>query len=279
MFTRAPASTRHTSAMSRRHVLVACAVLGLTVLVLAACGGDSSPKTISAPGPWELVALGGSMATGYGVEPKEAYTRVYAALLAEEQGVTVRVLDHSTNAPRPLAAWIEVLANDASLRSDLAKAEIVTIFDGTHNLGVAFEGCRGDWPELKPCFEAATAPIPADADRLLAEIRKLVPGQAIILWGYDGGAVPAAWWDAWSGEPYWPEMKRILFDSWRPGLRAAADAHGAIVIGFKAAISRPNGAPTPEQRRFMQFDGLHFTAEGHRFLAELHLAQDGLGKQ
>jgi hypothetical protein len=48
----------------------------MTVLVLAACGGDSSPKTISAPGPWDLVALGGSMATGYGVEPKEAYTRV-----------------------------------------------------------------------------------------------------------------------------------------------------------------------------------------------------------
>jgi hypothetical protein len=189
------------------------------------------------------------------------------------------VLDHSSNDPRPLAVWIEVLANDASLRSDLAKAEIVTIFDGSHNLGVAFEGCKGFWPELKACFEAATAPIPADADRLLAAIRKLVPEQAIILWGYDGGAVPPLWWDAWSDEPYWPEMKRILFDSWRPGLRAAADAHRATVIGFKAAISRPNGEPTPEQRGFMQADGLHFTAEGHRFLAELHLAQDGLGKQ
>ena len=219
------------------------------------------------------------MATGYGVEPKEAYTRVYAALLAEEQGVRVRVLDHSSNSPRPLAVWIEVLANDASLRSDLAKAEIVTIFDGTHNLGVAFEECYGDWPERKACYEAATASIPADADRLLAAIRKLVPEQAIILWGYDGGAIPPAWWDYWSQEPYWPVMKRILFDNWRPGLRAAADAHGATVIGFKAAIARPNGEPTPEQRGFMQADGLHFTAEGHRFLAELHLAQDGLGMQ
>ena len=258
---------------------VAIAALTMTVLLLVACGGDSSPKTISAPGPWDLVALGGSMATGYGVEPKEAYTRVYAALLAEEQGVRVSVLDHSSNAPRPLAVWIDVLANDASLRSDLAKAEIVTIFDGTHNLGVAFEECFGDWPERKACYEAATASIPADADRLLAAIRKLVPEQAIILWGYDGGAVPAAWWDAWSDEPYWPEMKRILFDSWRPGLKAAADAHGATVIGFKAAVARPNGEPTPEQRKLMQADGLHFTAEGHRFLAELHLAQDGLGKQ
>lgn len=280
MFTRASASTRPTSAMSRRQAVVACTMVGLTVFVLAACGGgDTSRKTISAPGPWDLVALGGSMATGYGVEPQEAYTRVYAALLAEEQGVRVTVLDHSSNDPRPLAVWIEVLADDASLRSDLAKAEIVTIFDGTHNLGVAFEECYGDWPERKACYQAATASIPADADRLLAAIRKLVPEQAIILWGYDGGAVPAAWWDTWSDEPSWPEMKRILFDSWRPGLRAAADAHGATVIGFKAAIARPNGEPTPEQRRFMQADGVHFTAEGHRFLAELHLAQDGLGKQ
>jgi lysophospholipase L1-like esterase len=263
-----------------RAVVVACVVLALMTLVLVACGGGSSKQTsITAPGPWDLVALGGSMATGYGVEPKEAYTRVYAALLAEEQGVRVRVLDHSSNDPRPLAVWIEVLANDASLRSDLAKAEIVTIFDGTHNLGVAFEECGFHSPEAKACFEAATAPIPADADRLLAALRKLVPEQAIILWGYDGGAVPPAWWDSWSQEPYWPEMKRILFDNWRPGLRAAADAHGATVIGFKAAFSRPDGEPTPEVRGFMQADGLHFTAEGHRFLAELHLAQDGLGDQ
>jgi hypothetical protein len=262
-----------------RGVVVACVLLALMTLVLAACGGDSSPKTISAPGPWDLVALGGSMATGYGVEPKEAYTRVYAALLAEEQGVRVRVLDHSSNDPRPLPVWIEVLANDASLRSDLAKAEIVTIFDGSHNIAVALlEECYGDWPERKACYEAATASIPADADRLLAAIRKLVPEQAIILWGYDG-AIPPAWWDYWSQEPYWPEMKRILFDNWRPGLRAAADAHGATVIGFRAATSRPNGEPTPQTRQFMQADGAHFTAEGHRFLAELHLAQDGLGNQ
>jgi hypothetical protein len=258
---------------------VALAALTMTVLLLAACGGDSSPKTISAPGPWDLVALGGSMATGYGVEPKEAYTRVYAALLAEEQGVRVRVLDHSSNDPRPLAVWIDLLTSDASLRSDLAKAEIVTIFDGTHNLGVAFEECYGDWPARKACYEAATAPIPADAERLLAAIRGLVPEQAIILWGYDGGAIPPAWWDAYSGEPYWPEMKRILFDSWRSGLRAAAEEHGATVIGFKAAFSRADGEPTPEVRGFMQADGLHFTAEGHRSVAELHLAQDGLGKQ
>jgi hypothetical protein len=70
-----------------------------------------------------------------------------------------------------------------------------------------------------------------------------------------------------------------LDNNWRPGLRAAAEANRATVIGFKAAISRPNGEPTPEQRGFMQADGLHFTAEGHRFLAELHLAQDGLGNQ
>lgn len=255
-------------------------VLVVAAFVLTACGGGSPKQTsITAPGPWHLVALGGSMATGYGVEPKEAYTRVYAALLAEEQGVRVRVLDHSTNATRTLANWIEVLASDESLRSDLAKAEIVTIFDGSHNLGVAFECGYGDWSELKPCFEAATAPIPADADRLLAAIRKLVPEQAIILWGWDGGAVPSAIWDFYSDEPYWPQMKRVLFDSWRPGLRAAADANGTTVIGFKAALSRPNGEPTPEQRGFMQADGLHFTAEGHRFLAELHLAQDGLGER
>ena len=67
----------HTQEPLRNALLLAAAVAaGVTALVLAACGGDSSPKTVSAPGPWDLVALGGSMATGYGVDPKEAYTRV-----------------------------------------------------------------------------------------------------------------------------------------------------------------------------------------------------------
>jgi len=61
---------------------VALAALTMSVLLLVACGGgDSSQETISAPGPWDLVALGGSMPGGYGVQPKKAYPWVYAALL------------------------------------------------------------------------------------------------------------------------------------------------------------------------------------------------------
>lgn len=257
----------------------------VTVLVLAACGGvqgtpsanPSSPHVSEEPEAWDLVAIGDSMVAGYGVLPDDVYTRVYARLLGEELGLTVNVLEHvDARDPGRIADWIEVLTSDESLRSDLARAEIVTVFLGFHDIGMAvFEECSGAWPDpLEACFREATAPMPDDFDELFAQIRDLVPDGIPILMGYDGGLPPLPQYET---QPYWQEMRRILVDDWRPGLYAAAEAHDVTVIGWYEALNGPAGeALHPE---FLTADQGHFNPAGHRFLAELHLAQDGLGNE
>ena len=79
------------------------------------------------------------------------------------------------------------------------------------------------------------------------------------------------------GKPYWPELKRILIDEWRPGLQAATKAHDATIIPFYDAMHGGGGEPLHGE--LMQTDGIHLNADGHRFLAELHAANDGLGER
>jgi hypothetical protein len=78
----------------------------------------------------------------------------------------------------PLVWWNWRVAEDPAMRADLAAARIVVLWAmGSHDIGPAIlGGCSGDWPDpLKTCFEAATAKIPAETDRLFAAIAGLVP--------------------------------------------------------------------------------------------------------
>ena len=258
-------------------------VVAVGTAAIAGCGGAggaekgaaTSARTV-AKANWDLVAIGDSTAAGYGVRPEEAYTRVYARLVADELGVAVTVHDHATWAQRTLGDWYDVVGADESLRSDLGGAEIVTVFVGAHNFaGAVFGGCTGAWPKpLAACFRASTSSMPRDFDRLLGAIRMIVPERATILVGYDGGLPPKVY-ALWSSTPYWPDMLRILVDGWRPGLLAAAKAHDARIIPFKDAMYGDHDENLHPE--FVQSDQIHLNREGHRFLAELHAEHDGLG--
>ena len=269
------------SALAR--AALAAAVVAVGALSVASCGGEDAAEqaarttTTVAKAKWDLVAIGDSTPGAYGILPDEAYTRVYASMLADELGITVTVRDHATWEERTLADWYDVVGTDESLRHDLARAEIITLFVGGHDIaGAVMGGCTGSWPKpLEECFRASTASMPRDFDRLLGAIRDVVPERAKILIGYDGGLPPAVT-EVWSAKPYWPEMRQILVDGWRPGLQAAAKTHDATIIPFNDATSDDNGENLHPE--FIQGDGIHFNVDGHRFLAELHAANDGLGQ-
>lgn len=259
----------------KRSFVVAMAAI---TLAMAACGRPTTaPPGGLTTATWDLVALGDSMATGYGVGLDEVYTQQYAALLEDELDITVTVRSHATNELTTVAEWVEVVATDESLRTDLREAEIVTLWLGFHDIGEAvFGGCTGDWPDpLKACFEEATASMPSDFDELLASIKDLVPEEATVLMADIG--IPPAVLDQWSGKPFWPQMKHLLFDRMRDSVHVAAGANGVTVVHSYEALVGPNGeVPYPQ---FLQSDRIHLNAEGHRFVAELHAAQDGLGNE
>lgn len=275
------AAPRAWSAVVGTGLVVVLVAVGASAI--AACGGDgaaeeavTAPATTVATAKWDLVAIGDSTPGGYGVLPDEVYTRVYARMLADELGVGVTVRDHATWAQRTLADWYGLVRSDDSLKHDLAGAEVVTLFVGPHDfVDALMGGCTGAWPDpLEACFRAATASIPRDFDRLLGAIRGVVPERATILVGYDGG-LPLAFYEDWSSRPYWPAMKRIFVDEWRPGLQAAAKAHNATIIPLNDATHGKDGKPL--QPELSQSDKVHFNREGHQFLAELHAANDGIG--
>jgi lysophospholipase L1-like esterase len=234
---------------------------------------------------WHLVALGDSNVAGWGINkevpfsPEDAYPGVYAALLAEEQGVEVVLHSYYPsqlgNEVRTVAEWADVLAIDESMRRDLARADIVTILIGYHDIIpiMMFGQCGQEWPELRACLEDATGPMPAAFDRLYADLRSLVSPAAIILVNDYG--IPGPLYERWSTAAFWPELRQAMFEGWRDALEAAAVEHGFRVVHTYAAMNATGGAPLRDWNTITS-DGWHFNAVGHRLIAELVLAEDGI---
>ena len=278
----------------RRPPRVVMATLSLVALVvLTSCAGDAtkaheptSPLAASTQAvTWDLVALGDSNVAGWAVRsdepytPEEAFPGVYADLLGKVQGVTVVLHSYfpsqDDNEIRTVAEWNDVLATDRQMRADLAAAEVVIVWIGYHNVipVLMFGECGLSWPDpLKGCLRAATRTMPQDYDRLFGTIEQLVPSGTPMLVGDYG--IPAPLFDQWSWEPFWPQLKRAMFEEWRDALEAAAEAHGATVVHTYAALNGPTGDEAPG--RDLTSDGWHFNSEGHRFIAETFLAEDGI---
>lgn len=234
---------------------------------------------------WNLVALGDSNVSGWGVgsnglfSPQAAFPGVYAGLLGAEQGATVVLHsyypDQLGNEWRTIAEWTDVLRADASMRADLEGAEIVVLLIGYHNL-LPFElggACPSDWPELRDCLVEMTASMPADFDALYREIASLVPDGATVLVNDYG--IPGRVYNRWSSEPFWPEFRKAYFEDWRDALEAAAVKHGFTVVRTYAAMNDRDGKPVWDSSLVMS-NGWDFNANGHRIIAEIILAEDGL---
>ena len=258
----------------------------------AASAASSSPSPVAAnewafvrsscPGasgqPLLLVALGTSETAGYRIGPDEAYPAQYADILCKELGVPVELHSYFPSPFAdgwfPLAWWNERVATDPAMRADLAAARIVVLWAmGSHDIGPAIlGGCSGDWPDpLKTCFEAATAKIPAETDRLFTAIAGLVPTGAKVLAAAPYGLPLVI--ERWGAEPYWKEMKPI-FDGVtdRPLVRK----HGFTLVDLEVAFNGPTLDAMPAAGLF-QSDGIHPTAAGALAVAKVFAEADGLG--
>jgi hypothetical protein len=186
--------------------------------------------------------------------------------------------DQLGNEVRTVAEWNEALASDEQMQADLRGAEVVIVWLGYHNIvpALLFGECGGiGWPDpMRACLQEATETMPTDFDQLLGTIGGLVPEGAVVMIGNQG--VAALQVEHWGPQPFWPELKAVAFDGWWQGIETAAAAHGAIVVHSAEALNGPDGNQVlhPE---FVLADQLHLNAAGHRFLAELFLAADGLG--
>jgi len=233
--------------------------------------------------PLLLVALGTSETAGWRIRtdepysPQEAYPAQYADILCKELGVPVELHSYYPSPFAygwfPLAWWNERVATDPAMRADLAAARIVALwFMGTHDISPAIAGgCSGDWPDpLKTCFEAATAKIPIETDRLFTAISELVPTGAKVLAAAPYGLPLVI--ERWGAEPYWKELKPIFERATRP----LVGKHGFTLVDLEVAFNGPTLDAMPAAGLF-QSDGIHPTTAGALAVAKVFAEADGIG--
>ncbi|MGD2177990.1 MAG: SGNH/GDSL hydrolase family protein [Anaerolineae bacterium] len=223
---------------------------------------------------WDLVALGDSTPTGYGVGGEASYVQVYAGYIEDDLGVDVAVHNWATNEIRRVADWVEAVRTNAELRDDIRDAEVITMWLGWHDviprilmgrLSSCYEGREGVDVD---CLEEATSPMEDGFDHLLSEIVSLAsPDETLILIADTG--IPARFVETWKQDGTFDVTKEHAYEVWRNYIVQAASRHGVHVVRTYEVINGRSGdQPLPPE--YWQPDRLHFSEQGHRLIADLH---------
>jgi lysophospholipase L1-like esterase len=195
--------------------------LALVLVILVACAPEtlvsSSPPAAvpsassfgSGGSTWHLVAVGDSISAGKNCPGCTTFVDLYTAALTRRAGVTVSRTNWSVPGLSS-GRLLDMVLNDAALRSDLARADVVTVTIGTNDLpwnpgpdecGATPRARTVDWTSITPaCLQDTATRYATDLDHVLAEIERLRAGA--------------------------PTMLRVtgLYDDWigRPGVTAGA---------------------------------------------------------
>lgn len=221
---------------------------------------------------WDLVALGDSTPTGYGVDADGSYVQVYAGYIEEDLEVEVAVHNWATNTTRTVADWVGVVRSKEELREDLRNAEVITIWLGWHDVipNIIRGGrCYKSAADVDmDCLGEVTQPMQEGFDKLLSEIVSLAsPDETLILIADVG--IPSFFVAMWKEGGTLDVLKRNAYEVWREYLIQAAHKHGIHIVSTYEMLNGPNGdrEMPPE---YMQSDGLHFNEKGHKLIADLH---------
>ena len=221
---------------------------------------------------WDLVALGDSTPTGYGVGAQYSYVQILAGYIEEDLGVDVEVNNWATNNTRTVARWVEEVRDNQDLRDDLQNAEVITIWLGWHDvipkigLGKGGPCYRRDEVDLD-CLRGVTDPMQNGFDELLSEIVALAdPAETLILIADVG--IPGRFVAKWKEYGTLDLLKREAYEVWRDYIIQSASEHKVHVVHTYEVINGPN--VDQESQEYSQSDGLHFNKQGHELLADIH---------
>jgi lysophospholipase L1-like esterase len=223
---------------------------------------------------WDLVALGDSTPTGYGVGIDHSYIQVFAGYIEEDLGVSVRVNNYATNSTRRVAGWVEKVRSDRELRNDLQNAEVIMLWMGWHDLipqiGPGMGGpCYKRSHEVDlDCLAGVTSPMKDGFDDLLSEIVSLASPRETLIYIADVG-IPPLLVMKWREDGIYDILNHYAYEVWRDYILLAASKHGVRVVHTWDALASTGGDQVIADE-YMQSDGLHFNEEGHRLLADIH---------
>lgn len=223
---------------------------------------------------WDLVALGDSTPTGYGIGKDKSYVQIYAGYIEEDLEVNVTVHNWATNDTRRVADWVEEVRTNEELREDLRNAEVITLWLGWHDVLPEILISRDDSSiDLRHELDAArlreiTSPMEDAFDQLLSEILTLANPEETLILIADVG-IPALIFRKCREYGILDLWKELAYEVWCDYIIKAARMHGIHVAHTYEVI---NGVDGNQETRpeYMQSDCLHFNEEGHKLIASIH---------
>lgn len=213
----------------------------------------------------KLVAIGNSTPAGYGIEPQENYLRIYAEYIKQDLGLEVEIINWAENGNKNLLDWIKAVTTDEVFRMDIKNANIITIWlNWYEGMPYIYKTERVYKDELN----MTNKKMGDSYNILFAEITRLVdPKETLIVVAETG--IPPAIAETWKDNNFYQELKQYAYEDWKNYLRKAAENNNVKVVPtYKAFNGQDGNSMLPEV--YIQKDGIHFSAKGHKLIADLH---------
>jgi lysophospholipase L1-like esterase len=243
------------------------------ILVVVLLVGASQGTTLAAPASWDYVALGDSLATGFGAF--KGYVPLYEAHAETDTGVAVTRTNLGQNGWTS-SQLLSALRNDPTFRRATREAEIVTWNIGGNDLRAARNSykkgtCGG--ADNQDCLRAGVAKLKTNWDAITAEVLELRATSNTIVrtmdiynpyvrtdtisdtWQNDGGMN-----DFQVFKRYVDEVNyHIATTSYTSGI-----PYAEVYLTFNGTT----GDEDPKSMGYLSFYGVHPNNTGHRIIAD-----------
>ena len=242
------------------------------ILVVLLLVGTSQGTTLAAPASWDYVALGDSLATGFGAFT--GYVPRYEAHIETDTGVAVTRTNLAQNGWTS-SQLLSALRNDAKFRRAVRGAEVVTWDIGGNDLRAARNSykngtCGG--ADNQDCLRAAVAKLETNWDAITAEVLTLRSTSNTIVRTmdiYNPYVRSDISSDTWQNDGGMNDFQvfKIYVDEVNQHIAATSGARNVPYAKVYLAFNGVNGDEDPGAKGYLSFDGLHPNDTGHRIIA------------
>jgi lysophospholipase L1-like esterase len=243
------------------------------ILVVVLLVGASQGTTLAAPTSWDYVALGDSLATGYGAFVK-GYVPRYEAYVETDTGVAVTRTNLAQN-KWTSSQLLSALSSDPTFRSATREAEIVTWNIGGNDLRAARSSykkgtCGG--VDNQDCLRASVATFKTNWTAITAEVLELRSTSDTIVRTMDiynpyvRTDIVSDTWKKDGGMNDFQVFKKYLDKANR---HIATTSYTEVVpyAPVYLAFNGPLGDEDPRSKGYLSLDGLHPNNTGHMVIA------------
>ena len=242
------------------------------IVVVVLLVGASQGTTLAAPASWDYVALGDSLATGFGAFT--GYVPRYEAHIETDTGVAVTRTNLGRNGWTS-SQLLSALRSDPTFRRATREAEIVTWNIGGNDLRAARNSykkgtCGGR--DNQDCLRASVATLKSNWTAITAEVLELRSTRPTIIRTMDiynpyvRTDIVSDTWQNDRGMNDFQVFKKYL-DRVNRHIAATSYTTDVPYTPVYLAFNGTFGDEDPRSKGYLSFDGLHPNNTGHRVIA------------